>query len=286
MSKVYITNASFRMITKSLQYKKCKLNRDELLQNISDDFATEFENESFIENIKQFYNSNELKDIYFGKKLLEDFAELLKDIEGNKEIITEHVQKSNSMYAFKIKAPAFHDNPSCQWMMSDFKNIIIPEDCKLNSDKYQKAIQWLSDNKNLSFFELNSKFKIEFECDCDLEEVARTNSGEKEYDNEQINFNLYTQSDKNFRQMKMFFDGEFAKKVQDLKYAPSHSLKKILKNYKNEPYYEIIIDFHTMKEATKQMIIKYYQHKLNIDLSFDQSLLESIGFRKCNGCSK
>lgn len=286
MSKVYITNASFRMITKSLQYKKCKLNRDELLQNISDDFATEFENESFIENIKQFYNSNELKDIYFGKKLLEDFAELLKDIEGNKEIITEHVQRSNSMYVFKIKAPSFHDNPSCQWMMSDFKNIIIPEDCKLNSDKYQKAIQWLSDNKNLSFFELNSKFKIEFECDCDLEEVARTNSGEKEYDNEQINFNLYTQSDKNFRQMKMFFDGEFAKKVQDLKYAPSHSLKKILKNYKDEPYYETIIDFHTMKEATKQMIMKYYQHKLNIDLSFDQSLLESIGFRKCNGCSK
>lgn len=284
MSKVYITNASFRMITKSLQYKKCKLNRDELLQNISDDFATEFENESFIENIRQFYNSNELKDIYFGKKLLEDFAELLKDIEGNKEIITEHVERSNKMYAFEIKAPAFHNSQSCHWMMSDFKNIIIPEDCKLNSDKYQKAIQWIIDNKNLSFFELNSKFKIEFECDCDLEEVARTNSGEKEYDNEQINFNLYTQSDKNFRQMKMFFDGEFAKKVQDLKYAPSHSLKKILKNYKDEPYYKTIIDFHTMKEATKQMIIKYYQHKLNIDLSFDQSLLESIGFRKCNGC--
>lgn len=56
----------------------------------------------------------------------------------------------------------------------------------------------------------------------------------------------------------------------------------MLKSYKDELYYKTIIDFHTMKEVTKQMIIKYYQHKLNIDLSFDQSLLESIGFRKCS----
>ena len=41
-----------------------------------------------------------------------------------------------------------------------------------------------------------------------------------------------------------------------------------------------------MKDVTKQMFIKYYQYKLNIDLSFDQSLLESIGFRKCSGCAK
>ena len=171
-------------------------------------------------------------------------------------------------------------------MKNDFKNIIIPENCNLSIEKRQKAIKWLSDNKNLLFFELNSKFKIEFECDCDLEEVERSNSGEIEYDNEQINFKLYSETLKTFKQMRMFFDGEFAKKVQDFKYASSHNLKKMLHNYKDTEYYNTIIDFHTMKDVTKQMFIKYYQYKLNIDLSFDQSLLESIGFRKCSGCAK
>lgn len=60
----------------------------------------------------------------------------------------------------------------------------------------------------------------------------------------------------------------------------------MLHNYKDTEYYNTIIDFHTMKDVTKQMFIKYYQYKLNIDLSFDQSLLESIGFRKCSGCAK
>jgi len=101
MSKVYITNASFKMISKSLQYKKCYHNREELLKIIAKDFEFEFETENFIDNIKQFYNSNELKDIYFTKKLLEDFAGVLKNIEGNKEIITDYIKKSNSIYAFK-----------------------------------------------------------------------------------------------------------------------------------------------------------------------------------------
>ncbi len=286
MSKVYITNASFKMISKSLQYKKCYHNREELLKIIAKDFEFEFETENFIDNIKQFYNSNELKDIYFTKKLLEDFAGVLKNIEGNKEIITDYIKKSNSIYAFKTNTPAFHTDSSCKWMKNDFKNIIIPENCNLSIEKRQKAIKWLSDNKNLLFFELNSKFKIEFECDCDLEEVERSNSGEIEYDNEQINFKLYSETLKTFKQMRMFFDGEFAKKVQYFKYASSHNLKKMLHNYKDTEYYNTIIDFHTMKDVTKQMFIKYYQYKLNIDLSFDQSLLESIGFRKCSGCAK
>lgn len=274
------------MISKSLRYKKTKLSREEMLNNISSDFAHEFSDDIFLENISSFYNTNELKDIYFIKLLLKDFKELLNEIDGNKNFITEYVEKSNRMYAYSINSPAFHKESNCQWMKSDFENIIIPLDCRLDTEKKTKALEWLKKNKGLSFSELNSKFKIEFECDCDLEEVKKQNSGHDAFDNTQIKLDLYKEVNEKFRQMRMFFNGEFAKKVQSLKYAPSFGLKKILKNNTNDPYYDTIIDFHTMKESVLHMIINYYQNKFNIDLSFDQPLLESIGFRACSGCQK
>jgi hypothetical protein len=79
-------------------------------------------------------------------------------------------------------------------------------------------------------------------------------------------------------------DVEFADKVGNMKYASSYGLKNTLKNNQNDPYYNTIIDFHTMKETTRSMIINYYKSKYNVDLTFKQTLLDSIGFRQCIGC--
>lgn len=284
MSKVYITNASFKMITKSLRFKKAIVARENMLNDIYSDFENEFESNEFIDNIKEFYNTHEIRDIYFTKMILKDFDSLLKEIAHNEEIITEHVKKSNSIYAFKIKAPAFHSKIDCKWMKSDFENILIPENCRLNEATHKKAINWLEKHRNLSFEELNSKFKIEFECDCDLEKIKRSNSGDMQFENTQINIDTYEKAKENFIQMRMYFNGEFSKKVQNMKYASSYNLKRILKNNQNDLYYDTIIDFHSIKEATKDIIMNYYQNKYNIDLSFDKTLLESIGFRACRSC--
>ena len=163
MSMVHITNASFRMISKSLRFKKTNLSREELLENISSDFVNDFEVNSLYNNLKTFYNNNELKDFYFIKMVLKDFESLLDEISGNKAIISEFVTKSNSMYAYNVKAPAYHKDSNCQWMKQDFHNIIIPNECRLNQEKYEKATKWINEYKHLAFEELNAKFKIEFE---------------------------------------------------------------------------------------------------------------------------
>lgn len=286
---VYITNASLNMIFKSLRNKKVSLNREELLSHISLDFEDEFEGTSFRDNIHLTFNTYELKEIYFEGMVLKNISKVIDEIQGNKNIIEEYVLNSNKLYAYQTKAPAFHSKNDCNLLHSNFENIVIPQDCNIDETKRALIKEWIDTNKHKYpiFSDLNAKFKIEFQCDCNLEEVNKLNSGSIDFENYDIKVsNIVTNIKNKFTQLRFFFDGEFAKKIENFKYATSYKLRNQLSTDKDSESHKSIIDFHTVKDSLRQMISEHYRYKYNQTLSFDQKILIAIGFRPCNGCKE
>jgi len=285
LNKVFITNASLNMIFKSLRNKKVSLSRDEILNHISSEFEDEFVNTSFYDNMHILFNNSELKEIYFESMVFKDFNKTIGDISGNKDLIKEYVDKSNKIYAFKVKEPAYHSINNCTYLNSNFSNIIIPEDCRIGDDLRKKAELWITNMGHLDFDKLNAKFKIEFQCDCELEKISKENSGNLDFENYKVKLKPSDEIKEKFKQLKIFFDSEFAKKINNLKYAASYKVKSILKNDRDIASHESIIEFHSVKDSLRQMIKNHYRSKYNQLLSFDKNLLDSIGFRACRSCA-
>jgi hypothetical protein len=283
MLKVYITNASMKQISKSLRTKKTFITRDEMLENIIED--SELSSLISKEQFNEIFNNNDLKDFYFMKMMLKDFGTLITTIQGNKNIITDYINNQNKIYAYQVKAPAYHSNTSCQWMNKSFNNIHIPQNCLSDEKTEQKVKEWIYTHKNLSFEEINEKFKIEFNCKEGLEKVSRDNSGLTDFENNEIGAIFQTEIKNKYKQLKFFLDGDFANKVANFRYASSFKIKDILKNDNDKESHQAILDFHTVKNMLQTIIFDFYKSKYNAELSFEDTILDSIGFNQCKGCN-
>ena len=71
MNQVHITQASLRLIVKSLQRLKVQKSRDDLLSDITSDFDND--NGFSSDDINELFNNYELKDMYHMKMLLKNF---------------------------------------------------------------------------------------------------------------------------------------------------------------------------------------------------------------------
>jgi len=78
--------------------------------------------------------------------------------------------------------------------------------------------------------------------------------------------------------MHTFFENE---KIKKIRYAPLHSLDKIIKKTQDKE----IEQFRNAKKDLMEIIFKIHQKKYNIDLSFDRTILDNIGFKPCKGCT-
>ena len=72
--------------------------------------------------------------------------------------------------------------------------------------------------------------------------------------------------------------------IKKIRFIPFESFYRILKGAKNKEEYQEIEKFYKIKKALYDLIFKIHQEKYgNIDLSFDKSTLDGIGFRCCRG---
>ena len=280
MSLVYITNASMNLIVKSLQTKKNDFTSNDIVSNIANDL----EEDGFSKkDLNEFFNKSELKDIYNRKMVLKDFEGMLNDIDNNLDTIAMKIREENQKYAYKIKAPSYHFDKFCKWKDSSFNNIKIPTECL--SDKNNETIvrQWLKNYQQLEFYELNNKFMQEFNCQEGLKKISLENSGTINFDNYKVNFKEKLKDKK--IQLKFLLNGELGDKIANYRYAPKYKIKTLVKYEKDINAKQPILDYHTAKYKLQQIIYNFYQHKYNMDLSFNKGILDAIGFRQCNGCS-
>lgn len=274
MSLVYITNASLKRIVND--YKYDKKSKEYLLDDISREIA---EDGVFTrDEIDYILNTGELENIHKIKMTLKDFSGVVDDIQKNKNLIDENVTSQNKKYVYKVKAPSYHFDKSCNWMHSNFTNVKIPQDCLDDTQNENIVREWVDENKQLSFQELNSLFMKKFNCSKGLEQVDIENSGSTNFENYKINFR--TESKKCRLQLRFLLDGEFGKKIANYRYMPKYKLKELIDIPLNQP----IIEFHEAKAKFEKIVISFYQNKYNVNLGFDKNLLDAIGFKACRGC--
>lgn len=282
MSTVYITNASLKQISKSLRLKGATISREKMTESISSDFGVDDVVTADILN--DIFNNFDLKDMYFMKMVLKDFAMLLDEIQGNKQVIKEYIDNSNRKYVTKVKAPSYHKDNTCQWMSKSFFNIEIPLECLDNKEIEQKVKVWLEKNKHLEFCKLNEEFKIQFNCPKGLSKVARENSGSAFFNNQNIEIEFNSKVKSKYRQLRFFLNGEFAEKVANTKYAPNFKIISYLEKDSDTKSHKTILDFHSVKETLKNIIFDFYKVKYNNELKFEATILDQIGFNTCKGC--
>lgn len=279
MSLVYITKASMNLIVRSLRNKKNNISREYILSDIARDLSDEG---IFSEkDINEILNTYELRDIYYTKMILKDFQQLLNSIEDNRNSISKFVEEENKKFAYSVKAPSYHMNESCEWKNKSFDNIEIPKQCVSDENNEIKIRSWIKRNSSLAFEELNKKFIYEFNCSEGLKQVSLKNSGTTDMENYRIEFK---EKAKQCRlQLRFLLDGELGDKIANYRYAPEYKVENIVK-YEHDPkLHKPILDFHAAKAELQKILFNFYKNKFNVDLSFNQSILDSIGFNPCKG---
>jgi hypothetical protein len=284
MATVYITNANLNLISKTLRDKNISKNRERLIAEIVSDLSI---GSTIIEKILlKTFNTLELKNIYFLKMIYKDLESLLAEIKNSKDIVLNYIETQNRKYAFQIKAPSYHADRACEWMNSSFFNIEIPATCKDDAAKKAQIIQWLNEHKHLSFTELNNNFKNIFDCNKDLIQVARKNSGNSDFDNKTIKIDFEEKVTVMYKQLEFDFEGEHHEKIKQYKFAPFYKLEDILQCDNDKNAHDNIRFFHERKHEIEELLNATHRELYNTNLSFDSNLLESIGFRECKGCAK
>ena len=282
MSKVNITKANLNLIVRSLRKSKKRMPKDELLLGIVQGFASE---DIFtMKDLNELYNLGELRDLYNTKMVLMDFENLIKSIETDKENISNYILAENKRYIYEVKAPAYHYNRDCKWMKSKFENIKIPNEC-ISSVHTEKTIRkWLADNSDKAFEKLNQLFKEKFDCSKGLSQVSYANSGTVTVNNTKVELELGEDLKLKKQQLRFLLDGELGKKVENYRYANTFNIDNIIKREKNKEAHQPILEFHEAKKEVQDIILDLFKIKYNLDLTFDDHILNMAGFRECQGC--
>ena len=284
MATVYITNASLNLISRSVQKKVKKLNRMEMIESIMEGFSDVVGITK--DDLHKIFENDDLKSIYFTHLILKDFGILMNELDDNKMFVSKYIEEQNKHFAYEVKVPAYHKNKECQWMKKNFTNIQIPEKCITDKIMHTEAKKWISANKALAFHELNNQFKTRFNCLEGLILVEKENSGTSDFENGIIDTTLDIKLKMKKEQLRFCFDEDepYSKDIEKYRFTPAKKIKVILdnNNYTLEKK-EAILNFHQLKKEFYIFIIESFKKRYNFDLSFESTILDSIGFHACRG---
>jgi len=278
MENVYITNASFNLIFKSI---KDKANITQDRETMISDIAPN--NDALQNTLQTLFNDKELKRILLKKELLQNLASVFKNLMDNKKDIEEYIEKSNQTYLYSIKAPAYHIDKNCSCSYNSFHNIKFSDQLQ-NDPNIDKMKQWIKANSKLKFAELKKQFYTKFNLKSGLEEVLYKNTDTISLNNFDLKTLLEDIEGQYVLNQDILNDSneKHRKQINNMKFASWMQFQKM--KFKDQELADKIQQFHIYKNSINNMIFKYLKLKTNAELSFESSLLESIGFRKCQKC--
>ena len=183
------------------------------------------------------------------------------------------------------RSACFHDDIQCSVLHSDYRNATIPEEIKKRgNDAVIKFRKWFAENEKLSVSNgehFIAKMKMDFFItDPNLKFYETQNSGVEEFDNEDLS-NIEERIDDLISKVSIFYSScsSYQQEVI-LNYGDRGNIS--LPNRVDNQTLEHWLGF---KGSLKKMMLMYFRVKFNPDLSFSFTLLEQLGFRKCQKCA-
>jgi hypothetical protein len=203
---------------------------------------------------------------------------------------------NNTKYVFGSGNRSFHLSPNCNRLLSDYQNILIPDDIVKRGLKVE-FIEWCEENKEIYLkypdqfkFRLKNKFKLELDPF-----ITKDNSGYEEYNNyspEEIEKVIHQTI---FKTSKFINRSSINHEVISLFGLQSFNYKNpekidcdlLINRINKTEVIEILKDFElNYKKPLLELFKIQFRIKNNRDLKFDKNILTTLGFKQCGNCLK
>ena len=305
---VYITKANASKIIKLIDFRKITIEGDMYIRN------------NIVLNA--MFSKYEKKELLAYKKLMEEPESIMSEI--YEKLLDEKKDTYWWIYE-KHSSPAYHSEPGCPFLRSNFKNYRIPasirfkgvqtakgiesiEDKKLtekeirivieNVRKYriwweQKGFKLLNDDKDLFLMHVNNKFQPDPRV-RDIKEFEWANSGIEEVENSSLKAieddidKLIKESGKYYYQSKkhIIILKKYAKWTSSV-YKEDKSFPDNHTGYTDNEIRSLLKEYNkSFKYPLKKLLKEYYRRKNNPDLAINETLISQLGFKPCGHCCK
>lgn len=271
-------------------------------------FITVSNSKKLIKKIDQLYLSEIEEKIYdvnidfFSEKeitFLKGIREFLRDPEKFSLEYYKPIEVKDSLnYIYPEKQPSFHDDENCSRLKSDFINYEIPYEIKARGiTEVEKFRAWWHQNQHLLLEGENEKYVYKLQATFFIKEeinpnsIVINNSGTEKTKNKTL-IEIKHELDKLLNEAQIYYQNNSEKqllikrfgKLTFLAYVKGNiftndsglnddDLKKFLKEYDEK-----------FKKPIKNLLIDYYRLLYNPNMIFSQSILETLGFKKCLSC--
>lgn len=200
-------------------------------------------------------------------------------------------------YVFKEQKPAYHQFDDCERMLADYSNIELPQEIKERGDaEIERFRNWFKENsydlgKDPARFSM--RMQLAFRISINPKSINYDNSGGTAFSNVTI-AELENSIDNLLREAGRFYYASEKNKAILSQFGKISSiaftdnpLKCYNNNYLDDEVKEFLKEYHRkFKLPLKNLLIKYYQVKLNPQLIFSENLLDALGFKLCSCCKK
>ncbi|MGL5983284.1 MAG: hypothetical protein ACRCZR_08145 [Cetobacterium sp.] len=274
MEKIYITNSNFNLFLK--QFDVLKVEYNFIIKEIENDFDKGV-----------LFSKLEKKSILFKKNMILNYKEFS---EKNEKLLINNIQnvRERNIYILNNSSPAYHSNPDCPKLNSDYNNFEISS--KLHEDYLKEYKIWLENNserfhKNRETFDLIHIKRWTEEIEFPVY-ITRDNSGTKEVNLIDIE-NFKKEISDIFKIEVEKEDKEEFRKIVQYSYLankPDDEIqKKIIIKYKST-----LLKIHKLKNKIISCLIKSYTNEASLKIrdDFNVSFLEKLGFRPCKSCNQ
>jgi hypothetical protein len=232
----------------------------------------------------------------YEKNALLAFQELLSDPERYfTEIYKPYRAIDTYTLVFEGRLPAYHNDPSCIRLNSDFENYEIPQEIQSQgTNKVQEFRLWFSqvmhlleDRPDAFVARMQAKWGIL----TNVNAIVLENSGNTHVENYSIE-DLEPEIDTCIKSAGRFYYRDGKTKTilrQYSKYASLWKKEDPLKNNHtgySDTEVKALLKYYdeTFKKPLKRNLMEYYRLKLNPDIQMEGYLLERLGFRACSKC--
>jgi chromosome partitioning protein len=235
--------------------------------------------------LKLFDNTQleEWRILIFLKKFLTD-----KTVEKLQNIV--HKNNRSNRWVFIDRSPRFHSNNKCKGLLSDYSNVVIPND--IPDDKIENYRLWYIENRNGSNFSTNHVEK--WGCDPGSS-ISRSNSGVRDFslilkEIDDLYSSIISMCDTDYG-FRIVFDN-FGKDVEsgdDTIFNKMHYSKLVrpTDEFGNvDLSYNVFLSHLSFIAGIKRQIADLYESKFIYEggTTLETSMLIEMGFVKCALC--
>lgn len=245
------------------------------------------------------------KIFFLSKKEQEWFLtlqKLLKDGKNGNIGVYKKIERDIDSHTlvFEGGQSAYHENPRCERLHSDYVNFEIPDSIKEKGfSEVEKFRIWFKKNMYLLDGDKEDLFKLNLLNTFGVElkgKIHRKNLGFMEVPNKDLT-TLENEIDNLLRESKRYYVNADSKKQELIKRFQTFTYRENTtddtyaqyidgKNISLKELKAFLKEFDSkFKKPVKDLLIEYFRVKLNPKLEFKGKLLDELGFKPCPYCT-